>query len=103
MTDPIATVRSFLVEKSEMSLSVVRVRVVFFFVDIANCLQIKCIVLIILCGHHKYFHYTATVWICIYVLFYIIYKFMWCRRVRRGHDRMVVGFTTTYAMSAYHN
>ena len=22
---------------------------------------------------------------------------------RRGHDRMVVGFTTTYAISAYHN
>jgi len=22
---------------------------------------------------------------------------------RRGHDRMVVGFTTTYAISAYHH
>ena len=24
-------------------------------------------------------------------------------RGRRGRDRMVVGFTTTYAISAYHN
>jgi hypothetical protein len=24
-------------------------------------------------------------------------------RDRRGHDRMVVGFVTTYAISAYHN
>jgi len=23
--------------------------------------------------------------------------------VRRGHDRTVVGFTTTYAISSYHN
>jgi len=22
---------------------------------------------------------------------------------RRGHDRMVIGFTTTYAISAYHH
>jgi hypothetical protein len=22
---------------------------------------------------------------------------------RRGHDRMIVGFTTTYAISAYHH
>jgi hypothetical protein len=25
------------------------------------------------------------------------------QRGRRGHDRMVVGFTTTYAISAYHH
>jgi len=25
------------------------------------------------------------------------------RRGRRGHDCMVVGFTTTYAISAYHH
>ena len=25
------------------------------------------------------------------------------RKVRRGRDRMVVGFTTTYAISAYHH
>ena len=24
-------------------------------------------------------------------------------RGRRGHDRMIVGFTTTYAISAYHH
>ena len=26
-----------------------------------------------------------------------------CNRERRGSDRMVVGFTTTYAISAYHH
>jgi hypothetical protein len=26
-----------------------------------------------------------------------------CVRVRRGRDRMVVGLTTTYAISAYHH
>jgi hypothetical protein len=26
-----------------------------------------------------------------------------CRGARRGHDRMVVGFTTTCAISAYHH
>ena len=29
-------------------------------------------------------------------------KFM-CNRGHRGRDRMVVGFTTTYAISAYHH
>jgi hypothetical protein len=29
--------------------------------------------------------------------------FVSCRRGRRGRDRVVVGFTTTYAISAYHH
>jgi hypothetical protein len=32
---------------------------------------------------------------------FIIY--LYCCRGRRGRDRMVVGFTTTYAISAYHH
>jgi len=40
--------------------------------------------------------------------FYRNYLLMLCElhcnaRGRRGHDRMVVGFTTTYAISAYHH
>jgi hypothetical protein len=29
--------------------------------------------------------------------------FYYCHGGRRGRDRMVVGFTTTYAISAYHH
>jgi len=29
--------------------------------------------------------------------------FLSCSRSHRGHDHMVVGFTTTYASSAYHH
>jgi hypothetical protein len=29
--------------------------------------------------------------------------FIFMNRDRRGRDRMVVGFTTTYAISAYHH
>ena len=32
--------------------------------------------------------------------FFVLSVPLWCRR---GHDRMVVGFTTTYAISAYHH
>ena len=36
------------------------------------------------------------------------YNYSWCYKetsiaIRRGRDRMVVGFTTTYAISAYHH
>ena len=33
----------------------------------------------------------------------MLYPFYHCDRGRRGRDRMVVGFTTTYAISAYHH
>ena len=33
----------------------------------------------------------------------IITQCHWLKMDRRGRDRMVVGFTTTYAISAYHN
>ena len=32
-----------------------------------------------------------------------ILRFHWKRNGRRGRDRMVVGFTTTCAVSAYHH
>jgi len=32
-----------------------------------------------------------------------IYSHLYRKRGRRGRDRMVVGFTTTYAISAYHH
>ena len=32
-----------------------------------------------------------------------IYSITQDLRGRRGHDRMVVGFTTTYAISTYHH
>jgi len=42
--------------------------------------------------------------ICIVLTYMMIYcnvcKWFWGRR---GRDRMVVGFTTTYAISAYHH
>jgi hypothetical protein len=31
----------------------------------------------------------------------VLVSFQLCRRGHHGHDRMVVGFTTTYAISAY--
>ena len=34
---------------------------------------------------------------------YLIWKLLFLDRGHRGHDRMVVGFTTTYAISAYHH
>ena len=30
---------------------------------------------------------------------YIVLKYIWCHR---GRDRMVVGFTTAYAINVYH-
>ena len=33
----------------------------------------------------------------------IIFEHQDCCRGRHGHDRMVVGFTTTCAISAYHH
>jgi len=39
-------------------------------------------------------------------MFSLKYIVSLCRNVlrgRRGRDRMVVGFTTTYALSAYHH
>jgi hypothetical protein len=38
-----------------------------------------------------------------YILFKCVKLFHLCCRGRRGRDRMVVGFTTTYAISAYHH
>ena len=34
---------------------------------------------------------------------YIVTRLFISNRDRRGHDRMVVGFTTTYAISAHHD
>jgi hypothetical protein len=34
---------------------------------------------------------------------YICREILSNNKGRRGHDRMVVGFTTTYAVSAYHH
>ena len=31
------------------------------------------------------------------------FSFWSSRRGRRGRDRMIIGFTTTYAISAYHH
>ena len=31
----------------------------------------------------------------------VLVPFQLCRRCHHGHDRMVVGFTTTYAIGAY--
>jgi len=61
---------------------------------------------------NKLYIFRQCTYICIV---YILYR--WCRlwlfnatfynnliiRGRRGRDRMVVGFTTTYAISAYHH
>jgi hypothetical protein len=38
--------------------------------------------------------------VCLYAIYYYIYSK--CFRGRHGHDHMVVGFMTTYAISAYH-
>jgi len=47
----------------------------------------------------------------IYIVYNILYWFMWCaliifqltNRGHRGRDHMVVGFTTTCAINAYHH
>ena len=36
-------------------------------------------------------------------LHFFAISLVYCFRGRRGHDRMVVGFTTTYEISAYHH
>jgi len=44
---------------------------------------------------------TPQIWSLRLIIQYIYSNFR--VRGRHGHDRMVVGFTTTYAISAYHH
>ena len=40
---------------------------------------------------------------CLYLHFLVSYVFRGFRCGRRGRDRIIVGFTTSYAISAYHH
>ena len=40
---------------------------------------------------------------CHYIVYPSIYGFFWLPWSRRGRDRIVAGFTTTYVISAYHH
>jgi len=42
-------------------------------------------------------------WVTDYVSYFVSHFFLFFERGRRGCDHMVVGFTTTYAISAYHH
>ena len=46
--------------------------------------------------------YIFTIWIYIIIVF-VFCSINWYCRDRCGRDRMVVGFTTTYVISAYHH
>ena len=48
---------------------------------------------------------NSTMWKFIWVNNCFIYRILpyLCKNIRGGHDRMVVGFTTTCAISAYHH
>ena len=55
--------------------------------------NLRCMCAIIKCfDYHSMHHILHT-----------ISNYTFLRRDRRGRDRMVVGFTTTYAISAYHH
>ena len=50
-----------------------------------------------LIGDHLKLHRIKVFFLVIYYIITLFYG------GRRGRDRMVVGFTTTYAISAYHH
>ena len=52
------------------------------------------------------YHTPVIAWSANYVLGFVTFRFgllQFHARVCRGLDRMVVGFTTTYAIRAYHH
>jgi hypothetical protein len=55
----------------------------------------------------KYYYYlvlwTNKTIILYYIILYLLLRNRNWRSRRRGHDRMVVGFTTTCAISPYHH
>jgi hypothetical protein len=57
-------------------------------------------VFIVMCHRYKMLQSIKTTYACGYTHWHILVLYPYSRR---GRDRMVVGFTTTYAISSYHH